>query len=513
MKALISTYDKQGITSLAQALVDAGFDLVSTGGTHRDLTAAGLKVQLVSELTGFPEILDGRVKTLHPTVHAGLLARRDVADDLSELAFHDIDQIDIVVANLYPFVETIRKTGTSEAEALENIDIGGPTMLRAAAKNFPGVIVLVDPNDYEWVSKRINEAKAPPSASMLSYDERKDLAMKAFQHVAHYDTAVSRYLSDGDLLTPKELTIGLNKVSELRYGENPHQHASIYADPTGSAGIVGAELVHGIEMSYTNYLDADAAWMAVSDFSEPAACVVKHLNPCGLALHNDQPTAYQRAFQGDSTSAYGGIVAFNRPLSLSTVEAMRGVLYHIIIAPGFEEGVLEALQGRKQTRVLKVSAVSSSLTGFEMRFLSGGALLQTADSIQEETDDWEFVTKRSPTDEELLDLAFAWQVSRHIKSNAIVLARDNTMVGMGAGQPNRVTSVHLALRIAGDKAQGSAMASDAFMPFADNVELAATGGVTSVVQPGGSVRDSDVIEAADRLGMAMALTGVRHFKH
>ena len=513
MKALISASNKEGLVRLARTIAEAGFELVSTGGTHRDLTAAGLNVQLVSDLTGFPEILDGRVKTLHPRIHGGVLARRDVADHLSELAFHDIDQIDVVVGNLYPFVETIRKTGITEEEALENIDIGGPTMLRAAAKNFPGVIVLVDPSDYEWVSQRFREAGGAPSASMLSYDERKHLALKAFQHVAHYDTAVSRYLSDGDLLGPKELTIGFSKVSELRYGENPHQHAAIYADPIGSAGIVGAQLMHGIEMSYTNYLDADAAWAAVSDFSEPAACVVKHLNPCGLALHDDQPTAYERAFQGDSTSAYGGIVAFNRPLTLSTVKAMRGVLYHIIIAPAFEDGVLEALQGRKQTRVLKVSPASSSLTDFEMRFLSGGALVQTTDLIQEETNNWTFVTERRPTDKELLDLTFAWRVSRHIKSNAIVLAKANTMVGMGAGQPNRVTSVHLALRIAGDKAQGSAMASDAFMPFADNVELAAAGGVTSVVQPGGSVRDADVIEAADRLGMAMVFTSVRHFKH
>ena len=270
MKALISASNKKGLVTLARTISEAGFELVSTGGTHRDLTAAGLNVQLVSDLTGFPEILDGRVKTLHPRIHGGLLARRDVAGHLSELALHDIDQIDLVVGNLYPFVETIRKVGVTEEDALENIDIGGPTILRAAAKNFPGVIVLVDPNDYEWFSQRLRKTEGPPRASMLTYDERKVLAIKAFQHVAHYDTAVARYLSDGDLLSTNDLTIGFTKVSELRYGENPHQHAAVYSDPIGLGGIVNAQLVHGIEMSYTNYLDADAAWTAVSEFSEPA---------------------------------------------------------------------------------------------------------------------------------------------------------------------------------------------------------------------------------------------------
>ena len=514
MKALISTYDRTGVEELARSLVAVGFELVSTGGTGNALSdGAGLPVTQVGDLTGFPEMLDGRVKTLHPVIHAGILARRDLPDHTSQLAERSIDTIDVVACNLYPFVETVTAGEVTLEEALENIDIGGPTMIRAAAKNFPGVLVVVDSDDYGWISDRLKERQGEALEVTFSMEERRRLARKAFQHVAAYDSSVSRYLGDGDPLAGDEMALGFAKLADLRYGENPHQRGSVFADPLQSGGIVNARQLHGIDLSFTNLLDADAAWTTVSDFAEPAAALIKHTNPCGLAVHDDQPTAYQRAFEGDSVSAYGGIVGFNRKVTAATAEAMRGVLYHIIVAPEYEPAALEVLKKRKQLRILQADLPSGPGESVDVRIVSGGALIQTADEIEEESASWEVVTKRAPTTSELSDLAFAWRAGKHIKSNTIVLAKDGTLVGMGAGQPNRVTSVHLALRIAGEKARGSVMASDAFFPFADSVEMASEGGVAAVAQPGGSMRDDEVVEAADRLGMAMVLTGVRHFKH
>ena len=514
MKALLSVYDKTGIVEFASALRDAGFGLVSTGTTHRTLAEAGLPAQQVSDLTGFPEMLDGRVKTLHPRVHAGILARRDLPGHAAQLAEHSIDTIDLVAGYLYPFVETVKVPGTTLDEALEKIDIGGPTMIRAAAKNFPHVIVVVDPGDYGWIAERMSKSSgASGGVSFLTLDERKELARKAFQHVALYDTAVSRYLRDGDELFSGELTLGFTKMYDMSYGENPHQRAALYADPLSTGGIVKAEQLHGPEISHNNILDADAAWRVVSEFSEPAATVVKHTNPCGLALHPDQPTAYRRAFAGDSVSAYGGIVGFNRTVTAATAEAMRGVLYHIVVAPDYEPEAAEMFKKLRSLRVLRVSQATGPLVDLEVRRVSGGILLQTTDVIDEDPAAWKVVTERKPTEEELTDLFFAWKACKHIKSNTIVLAKDNSMVGMGAGQPNRVTSVHLALRIAGDKAKGSVLASDAYMPFADNVELAAEGGVTAIAQPGGSIRDEEVTAAANELNMAMVFTSTRHFRH
>lgn len=507
MKALISVYDRTGAIEFAGKLIEAGYEIISTGGTRGELTAAGLPVTLLSGVTGFPEILDGRVKTLHPVIHAGILARRDLESHVAELSERGIDGIDVVVGNLYPFVETIRKLGVTLEDALENIDIGGPTMIRAAAKNFPSVIVIVDPADYGWVSERMRQANA------LTLEERKGLALKAFRHVAQYDAAVSRYLGDGNLLSGSEFAVGFEKIADMRYGENPHQKGSVYRDPLAAGGIVNAERLHGIEMSFTNYLDAEAAWSAVTDFPEAAACIVKHLNPCGLSVHDDQPTAYKRALEGDPVSAYGGIVAYNRTLTTETARTMRGVLYHVIVAPDYEPEALDILKRRKETRILKVTATGSDLNGFDLRLVSGGALLQTTDAIKEDPASWKVVTDRTPTERELADLAFAWRVCKHIKSNAIVLGKDNTLVGMGTGQPNRVTSIRLAIETAGDKVAGSALASDAFMPFADNIEAAAQAGISSIAQPGGSMRDDEVIEAANREGMAMVFTGVRHFRH
>ncbi|MDP6402709.1 MAG: bifunctional phosphoribosylaminoimidazolecarboxamide formyltransferase/IMP cyclohydrolase [SAR202 cluster bacterium] len=512
MKALLSVYDKTGIAEFARALRDSGFDLVSTGGTYGAIKDAGLPVQQVSDLTGSPEILDGRVKTLHPTVHGGILARRDIDSHVAQLAERGIDAIDLVAVNLYPFVETVGRPGVILEEALENIDIGGPTMVRAAAKNFPHVLVVVDPADYGWIGERLSNG-GNDSLATVTLGERKNLARKAFQHVAYYDTAITGYLGGGGL-SGNEVTLGFTKQYDLRYGENPHQQAAVYAAPLATEGIAGAKQLHGKELSFNNFLDADAAWRVVSDFSEPAATVVKHTNPCGLAVHTDQPTAYRRAFEGDSTSAYGGIVGFNRPLTAATAEAMRGVFYEIVVAPQYEPEALEVLRKRKNLRVLQVHGEGEpSAAATDVRLISGGALFQTADVIDEEPSSWKAVTERKPTEAERKDLAFAWKAAKHIKSNAIVVIKDNALVGMGAGQPNRVNSVHLSLRLAGDKAEGGVLASDAFFPFADNIELAASGGVTAIAQPGGSIRDDEVIEAANRLKIAMVFTGTRHFRH
>ena len=506
MKALLSVYNKDNIEHIGTSLSEAGYEIISTGGTYKSLKRAGISVRQVSELTGFPEILDGRVKTLHPKVHGGILGRRDILEHQEEMESNDISAIDIVVVNLYPFVDTVQKDEVSLTEALENIDIGGPTMIRSAAKNFPHVLVVVDPLDYEWIAEKI------ASGEKVSEVERKKLAQKAFQHVADYDTAISTWLNEAPLKSA-ELSIGLDKVDTLRYGENPHQEAVVYRNTLGTGGIVEAAQLHGLPMSYTNYLDADAAWTTATSFDQNACVVVKHTNPCGIALNNEQSLAYESAFQGDSISAYGGIVGFNNVVTKKTAETMRGVLFDIIVAPGYESDALEILKKRKRTRLLQVNPASGSLSNLKALTISGGMLVQTADDIKEDPNDWKVVTDRLPTEREHADLEFAWNCLRHIKSNTIVLAKDNTLVGMGAGQPNRVVSVHLALRIAGDKSIGASLASDAFMPFADNVELAAEGGVTAIIQPGGSIRDEEVIKAANEHSIAMMFTGIRHFNH
>lgn len=511
MKALLSVYDKTGLADFGRALAERGYELVSTGGTHEALAAAGLAARQVSDLTGFPEILDGRVKTLHPIIYGGILARRDRADHAKQIAAHGIDAIPMVAVNLYPFVETVMRPDATLTDALENIDIGGPAMIRAAAKNYFDVMVVVDPADYGWIGERLL------SGRYLNVYERRRLARKAFQHVALYDAAIAQYLGRSDDaaadLALDGLTFGFDRLSALRYGENPHQQAALYAAPLSDGGIVRAKQLHGIDMSYTNYLDADAALRVVSDFDQPAAAVVKHTNPCGLALHDDQPTAYRRAFEGDSVSAYGGIVAFNRTLTEATAQAMRGVLFDIIIAPDYEPQALAILRRRRRTRALQASPAGGPQERLNAKLVSGGALVQQSDDLAENAAEWQVVTERKPTDAELADLEFAWKAAKHIKSNAIVLAKDRALVGMGAGQPNRVVSVHLARRSAGDKAQGSVLASDAFFPFADNIEAAADGGVTAVAQPGGSIRDDEVIATANAHGIAMAFTGTRHFLH
>ena len=507
MKALLSVYDKTGVVDLAKRLHGMGADLVSTGGTHQAILEAGLPVQQVSDLTGSPEFLDGRVKTLHPTVHGGILARRDLPAHVAELASLNIEPIDVVVGNLYPFEATISRPQVSLEEALENIDIGGPTMIRAAAKNHPAVVVIVDPADYDWVVERL-------AGGGLSAEDRRALAAKAFQHVALYDTLVAGWLRGQGGDPPAELTVGLRKVADLRYGENPHQAGTLYADVPPSGGVVGATQIHGKELSYNNILDADAAWRAVSDFPEPSVAVIKHTNPCGLASHPDQAEAYRRAFDGDPVSAYGGIVGFNRPVTGAAAEAMRSVFYEVVVAPDYEPAALEILQKKRDLRILRVPAGGGGATGsLDLRRVSGGLLVQRGDPPEEEPSAWKVATAGHPTEDQLRDLAFAWRAVKHVKSNAIVLVKNGALVGMGAGQPNRITSVHLALRAAGEKAAGSVLASDAFFPFADGLELAAAGGVAAAVQPGGSIRDDEVIRAADAAGLAMIFTGIRHFLH
>ncbi len=422
-----------------------------------------------------------------------------------------------MVCNLYPFVETVSRANASLEDALENIDIGGPTLLRAAAKNFPHVLVVVDPEDYDPLLDSLR-------AGAVAFEERRRLAQKAFQHVALYDTAIAGYLrtrekseespETGQTL-PEAITIGLRMRLNLRYGENPHQKAALYIDqslPGRSGGIAGAKQLHGKEISYNNIVDADAAWHAVSDFEEGTVAVVKHTNPCGLASQPDQAEAYRRALAGDPVSAYGGIVAVNRPLSAEMAREMSSTFYEVVVAPGYEEEALALLQKKRNLRVLQVTG-GTSAAALQYRQVSGGALLQDEDRAPESELSLRTVTKREPTAGELRDLRFAWRAVKHVKSNAIVLVKDQALVGMGAGQPNRVTSVHLALRIAGERSRGTVLASDAFFPFPDGVELAAEGGVTAIIQPGGSIRDEEAIKVADDHGMAMVFTGMRHFRH
>ena len=506
MRALLSASDRVGLVDFARQLSAIGYELISTGGTGRELAAAGLKVRQVADVTGAPEILDGRVKTLHPKIHGGILARRGSADHRAQMEAHGIVGIDVVVCNLYPFVRTVGRPGVSIDDALENIDIGGPAMVRAAAKNYPDVVVVVDPGDYAAVGDLL-QRKA------MTMEMRRKLAARAFAHVSTYDAAVAEFLrrDDPDALFPKELAIGMHKVRGLRYGENPHQKAALYAYPGESGGVAGAVLHHGKEMSYINYLDADAAWKAAAFMPGTAVSIVKHANTCGLAVNDDQVAAYRLALEGDPVSAYGGIVGFNSALTKATAEAMRKRFYEVVVAPGYEPEALEILKTKKDIRLLEVQPQTRQALG--LHTVVGGVLVQENDDRPDETAAWKVVSKRAPSEAERADLDFAWRACRYIKSNAIVFARERAIVGMGAGQPNRLVSVHLAARAAGERSKGAVAASDAFFPFADGLEEAASAGCTAVIQPGGSIRDAEVIEAADRHALAMVFTGTRHFLH
>jgi phosphoribosylaminoimidazolecarboxamide formyltransferase/IMP cyclohydrolase len=507
MRAILSVSNKTGIADFAKSLQELGIEIFSTGGTKKSLEAAGVEVHSISELTGFPEILDGRVKTLHPAVHGGILARRDLPQHLAELAQNGIETIDMVVINLYPFVETVTRGDVTLDEALENIDIGGPSMIRSAAKNFPSVLVIVDPQDYDPVLQKLQQGD-------VDLEERKMLARKAFQHVALYDTAISQYL--GQEAFPEEMTISLKKKSSLRYGENPHQQAAFYVEQNvrqSQSGLASLKQLSGPEISFNNLLDFDAALATLSNFAAPTVAIIKHGNSCGLASHDSLAEAYLRALAGDPVAAFGGVVACNCPVDLATAEEIDRTHYDAIVAPDYERETLDLLAPKKGLRLVKAPMPELDEDRLDSHHVEGGLLLQTPDILSSAEFQPRVVTKRRPTDTELSDLIFAWKAVKGIKSNAIVIAKDAALLGMGAGQPSRVVSVQLALQRAGERAKGSVLASDAFFPFPDGPELAIRAGITAIVQPGGSIRDEEVIALADKHNVAMAFTGIRHLRH
>ena len=516
-RAILSVYDKSGLLPLARALLDHDWELVASGGTARALRSAGLPVTPVSEITGAPEMLGGRVKTLHPAVHAAILARDDDAD-LAELAANGITPIDLVVCNLYPFNQTVSRPGVTMVEAVEQIDIGGVTLLRAAAKNFARVTVLCDPADYQ---PTVDEFLAHGGLSLHTCQR---LAFKAFAHTRDYDTAISAYLSSFDAADvdhlPSTLPLALTRVQTLRYGENPHQAAALYAqDP--AAGPLGGRLLQGKALSYNNLLDLDAAWRAAAAFKQPAIVIVKHLSPCGIAVHPRTPAqAFPAALASDPLSAFGGVIAANRALdeTFAAVLEEANLFVEAIVAPAFSPQALQWFaQHKKNCRLLALSdvdlAAELAALRLELRAIRDGFLAQTADAGDPEGTQWRVVTERQPDAAQWEALRFAWTAVTHVKSNAIVLARENATVGIGGGLPSRVDAVRLAVAKAAVNAQGAVLASDAFFPFPDAIEVAAQAGVSAVIQSGGSIRDQAVIAAADKLGLAMVFTGVRHFRH
>jgi phosphoribosylaminoimidazolecarboxamide formyltransferase/IMP cyclohydrolase len=507
-RALLSVSDKTGLVEFARRLHEAGGALIASGGTARQLRDAALPVQSVDEVTGFPQILGGRVKTLHPAIHGGILARR-VPHHLEELDAYNIMPIDLVVVNLYPFQQTVAQPNVTLATAVEEIDIGGVALLRAAAKNHEAVTVVCDPTDYDQIAA----AFANGGTTMM---QRKKLALKAFRHTAEYDTAIAFYLSgqveeiDAVAGLPVRLQVDLEQVQLNRYGENPHQQGGLYAYAGEKAPFA---VLHGKEMSYNNWLDLDGSWQAAQDFPDPTVAIIKHGNPCGLASAATLADAYEKAFASDPVSAFGGIISVNRPLTAEMVRRMGDLFVEVIAAPTFESDALDLLRKKKNLRILQPTGVQQR--PLSLRSIYGGVLVQELDQSQADMEpiNWRVVSAQQPTTEQLADLAFAWRVARHVKSNAIVYVKEQATVGIGAGQMSRVDSVMVAGHKAGEKAQGAVMASDAFFPFADGIEAAAKHGIVAVVQPGGSVRDDEVIEAVNKLGLVMVLTGARHFRH
>ncbi|MBV9957757.1 MAG: bifunctional phosphoribosylaminoimidazolecarboxamide formyltransferase/IMP cyclohydrolase [Acidobacteria bacterium] len=520
-RALLSVSDKAGIIEFARVLEGFGVELISTGGTAKALREAGLEVRDISDVTGFPEMMDGRVKTLHPRIHGGLLALRDNEAHTAAMQAHGIEAIDLVVINLYPFAETIAREGVTLEEAVEQIDIGGPAMIRSAAKNFRDVAVLVGSDNYEWVTEELKEHNGSLSAAT-----RMELALHAFIETSFYDATIFNHLRQfvydedaeeaSDEALPDEVALDLDKISDLRYGENPHQKAALYqldsSDDDAVAGVAQAELLGGKEMSYNNYVDAEAAWQLVCDFDDGACAIIKHTNPAGVGTGASLEEAYRRALATDPVSAFGGIVAFNRAVDVAAARALTEIFTEVVIAPDYEEAALEALKSKKNLRILRTGAATRA-EGFEFRQISGGMLIQSRDTHQLTPDALKVVTRRAPDEAEIRALLFAWTVCKHTKSNAIVYAREGQTVGVGAGQMSRVDSVKLGAMRAQLPVAGSVLASDAFFPFRDGVDEAARHGITAIIQPGGSVRDEEVIAAADEHGLAMVFTGIRHFKH
>lgn len=502
-RALISVSNKDGIVEFAKELDALGFEILSTGGTAKLLRANDIDVIEVGDYTGFPEMMDGRIKTLHPKIHAGLLALRDNKEHMESAAKYDIGMIDLVVVNLYPFVETIQKSGVTEAEAIENIDIGGPTMLRSAAKNFGSVTVVVDPHDYVKV---VAELKHEGDTTL---ETRRRLAEKVFQMTAHYDGAIAAYLSGG-----KTMNIVLEKISDLRYGENPHQKAAFYREPNNSfTNIPNARVVQGKELSYNNIMDADAAFALIAEFSEPTVAFIKHANPCGIASAGTLEEAFVNAYAADAKSAFGGIIAMNQTCTADLADAISKQFFEIVLAPDFDSEALQLLSLKPDLRVLKLGQFHLEKGQKVFRKVQGGLLIQDYDDSQIHEKDLQCVTAKKPTSKELHDLLFAWHTVKHVKSNAIVLAKNRTTSGIGAGQMSRIDAVEIALKKAEMRANGAVLASDAFFPFADSIEAAVKAGISAIIQPGGSKRDAEVIEAANKAGVAMVLTGVRAFWH
>lgn len=509
-RALISVSDKTGVVEFARELKQLGVEIISTGGTKAKLIEAGIEVTGISDVTGFPEILDGRVKTLHPRVHSGLLAVRDNKEHQAQLAEFGIEPIDLVVVNLYPFASTIAKPGVTYSDAIENIDIGGPSMLRAAAKNHAYLTVVVDGADYPAVIEQMKASKEVDEAT------RRRLAAKVFRHTAAYDSLISQYLSEQvEEKTPENLTVTFEKVQDLRYGENPHQQAAFYRLPNPVPGtIASAEQLHGKELSYNNINDADAALAIVKEFTQPAVVAVKHMNPCGVGIGSTIEEAYDKAFSADPVSIFGGIIAANQVIDEKTALKMSEIFLEIIMAPDFTQEAIDILSKKKNIRLLKMGEIKPSTTP-QQRYqtVAGGLLVQDQDIKEVSKEELEIVTERKPTENELEQLLFAWKVVKHVKSNAIVLAKDQQTIGVGAGQMNRVGAAKIAIEQAGDKCFRSVLASDAFFPMADTVEAAAKAGVTAIIQPGGSIKDADSIAEANKHGIAMVMTGNRHFKH
>ncbi|MFZ0529699.1 MAG: bifunctional phosphoribosylaminoimidazolecarboxamide formyltransferase/IMP cyclohydrolase [Propionicimonas sp.] len=511
-RALVSVYDKTGLIDLGRALAAAGVEIVSTGSTAATLAGAGLAVTPVEQVTGFPECLDGRVKTLHPHIHAGILADRRLPAHRAQLAELGVEPFDLVVSNLYPFTQTVA-TGATQDECVEQIDIGGPSMVRAAAKNHPSVAIITSPSQYPLLMEALN-------AGGFTLAQRRELAAAAFVHTATYDVAVASWM--GSVLTdssggdgfPDWVGATWDKVGTLRYGENAHQRAALYRNGYRPGGLATAEQLHGKEMSYNNYTDSDAAYRAAYDFSEPAIAIIKHANPCGIAVGADIAEAHRKAHACDPVSAYGGVIAANRPISVEAAQQIAKIFTEVVVAPGYEEGALEVLSAKKNLRVLVAEPYPAG--GVETRAITGGLLLQAVDAVDAPGDDpanWRLITGEPADAATLADLEFAWRACRAVKSNAILLAADRASVGVGMGQVNRVDSCKLAVERAGDRASGAVAASDAFFPFADGPRILIAAGVSAIVQPGGSIHDDETIEAAAAAGITMYFTGTRHFFH
>ena len=503
-RALISVYDKTGVVDLSKKLIELGVEILSTGGTAGTLRDEGIPVMDVSDYTQFPEIMDGRVKTINPRVEGGILGLRDLHSKDAEK--HNIKWIDLVVCNLYPFSETISQEECDLALALENVDIGGPTMIRSAAKNVGWVTVAVEPSDYTAISNELEKN------GTLTFELRKRLSSKAFGHTAQYDAIIHKYLKDEKL--PETLSLTYEKQAEMRYGENPHQAAASYRIPgVSSNNILNAKVHQGKQLSYNNIMDADGALACVREFDEPACVVVKHANPCGVATGNDLLDVYNRAFNADSLSAFGGIIALNRTCTKEVAEAITSVFVEIVLAPNFQSEALETFKKKKNLRVLEIGKIVKREPKLEIRNVDGGLLVQDVDTKMLTRDNLNVVTNKKPTDQEIDTALFTWKVLRHAKSNGILIAKDNTTVGLGAGQVSRVDAVQMALHKGGQNVKGGVLASDAFFPFRDSIDAIGDTGITTVLQPGGSIRDQEVIDACNEHGMAMVFTGQRCFKH